>query len=61
LGVAHGISVKLGLWTFHKRRLTNFDFIDFWLPYLLRFPIQMGNNVILTRVFGFCHDSPLLG
>jgi len=33
-GVAHGISVKFGLWKFHKflKRQTNFDFIDFWLP-----------------------------
>jgi len=33
-GMAHGISVKLGLWTFHKRFKTQkiFDFIDFWLP-----------------------------
>jgi len=34
--VAHGISVKFGLWTFHKllKRWKNFDLVDFWLPYL---------------------------
>jgi len=33
-GVAHGISMKFGLWTFQKllRKQKNFDFIDFWLP-----------------------------
>jgi len=31
LGFPHGMSVKFGLWTFHKleKRLNNFDF---WLP-----------------------------
>jgi len=33
-GVAHGISVKFGLWTFHKlyNKEKKFDFLDFWLP-----------------------------
>jgi len=30
--VAHGISVKLGLWTFHKLLKSQKNF-DFWLPY----------------------------
>jgi len=36
-GVAHGISVKFGLWTFHKllKRQKKIDFTAFWLPYLL--------------------------
>ena len=36
LGVPHGMNVKFGLWTFHElqKRQKNFDFIDFWLPYL---------------------------
>jgi len=34
MGFPHGMSVKFGLWTFHKLCKTqkNFDFIDFWLP-----------------------------
>jgi len=34
LRVAHGTSVKFGLWTFHKllKRQKNFDFIEFWFP-----------------------------
>ena len=37
-GIAHCISVTFGLWTFHKlwKRQKKFDFIDFWLPYLLQ-------------------------
>ena len=33
-GVVHDISVKFGLWTFHKllKLQKIFDFIDFWLP-----------------------------
>jgi len=32
--VTQGMSMKFGLWTFHKllKRQNNFDFIDFWLP-----------------------------
>jgi len=32
LGFPHGMSVKLGLWTFHElwKWRKNFDFIDFW-------------------------------
>ena len=35
-GVAHGMGMKFGLWTFHKllKRQKNCDFIDFWLPCL---------------------------
>jgi len=35
LGFPHSMSVKFGLWTFHKlwKRQNNFDFVDFWLPY----------------------------
>jgi len=35
LGFPHGMSAKFGLRTFHKlqKLQTNFDFIDFWLPY----------------------------
>jgi len=31
------MSVKIGLWTFHKlkKKQKNFNFIDFWLPCLL--------------------------
>jgi len=33
----HGMSVKFGLWTFHKlsKRQKIFDFIYFWLPLYL--------------------------
>jgi len=36
-GMAHGINMKFGLWTFHNlmKWQKNFDFIDFWLPYSL--------------------------
>jgi len=32
----HGMSVKFVFWTLHKlqQKQKNFDFIDFWLPYL---------------------------
>jgi len=32
--MAHGITVKFGLWTFHKlvKRQKKLDFRDFWLP-----------------------------
>jgi len=36
LGFPHGMSEKFGLWTFHElsKRQKNFDFTDFWLPYI---------------------------
>jgi len=36
LGFPHGMSVKLGLWTFHElsKRQKNFDFIDLGLLWL---------------------------
>jgi len=32
--MAHGMSVKFGLWTLHKllKKQKYFDFNDFWLP-----------------------------
>jgi len=34
LGFPHGMSAKVGMWTFHKhyKKQKNFDFIGFWLP-----------------------------
>jgi len=45
--VAHDISMKFGLWTFHtlSKRQKNFDFIDLWLPYLWHISTYCTTNI----------------
>jgi len=52
--VAHGISVKFGLWTFHKllKRQKKFHFIDFWFPLVITLlePVDSAKKVFLLLV-----------
>ena len=48
-GVARGVSMKFGLWTFHKllKRQKNFDFIDFWLPQIWLYHFESAYSLVL--------------
>jgi len=53
LGFPRSMSVKFGLWTFHKlwNKQKNFEFIDFWLPYLWQMKHSIKANVIKETKF----------